>query len=427
MVFRNSDKRGRPARILRDAVPSRPSRFLGAEHKAGWVLYRWDTEFGPVVLAYPVRDGEGTVMPGSVVLTRLAPDAAALVVVEADYNIPNGPSLEAVDAGSGEPYGTRWTGLAKLLGTAAPYWHYTVRDPQLMTAWKPGAGTLHVPAVVVPDPGALLRLAAEEPDGSHAAIAALDLARRSVWSEAKRCRDQLIKYVDASEDIDSIAVAARPLVPPEPPTVAPEILHDGWSLILQRTDTLAADCARLGKVLGATEYFTGSCKVTVDPASCAQAQQWASRLQPSPRIALATYLGDDREQDILIDPATDMPAARTAGGKTIETVAPQRLPAHAPLATLTVGPGAVWVTTQDGTVFLAPQIGGGYAYGYGGGGPMALACLIDLLLDDITHPAPGFEGQHPPDGLRRATEGSWKDRTAPFTLTRAELESLRDT
>jgi len=426
LAFRRSDKPGaQQQRILLDAVPGKPSRFRSADRADGWVLYRWETEFGTVVLAYPVRDGLGMIMPGTALLDRLAPDAAALAVVESDYNIPHGPSLEAVDAASRETYGTTWPRLARLLGSPAPYWHATVRDPELMTAWKPGTRTLEVPAVVVPDPGPLLRLAAQEPDGSHAAVAALDTVRRTVWSAAQDCRNQMAQYVDTSEDIASIAVAARPLVPPQPPTVAEEILRDGWRSILTRTDTLAAECARLGKVLGATQYFTGSCNVTVDLASCEQARRWAARLKPSPRTALATYLGDDREQDILVDPVTDMPAART-GEQTIETVAPQRLPAHSPLAALTIGRGSVWVTTQDDTVFLAPQLGGNYTYGYAGGGPMALARLIGLLLDDITQTAPESGGHRPAAGLRRAVQEDWKERPAPFTLTRTELEALRD-
>ncbi|MEU9037970.1 hypothetical protein AB0D45_24140 [Streptomyces sp. NPDC048352] len=90
---------------------------------------------------------------------------------------------------------------------------------------------------------------------------------------------------------------------------------------MNRTDTLAAECARLGQVLGGSRYFPGSCKVTVDPSSCAQAAQWVFRLQPSPRFALAAYLGDERERNILVDPLTDMPAAHTPSGQ-IETVAP---------------------------------------------------------------------------------------------------------
>lgn len=162
----------------------------------------------------------------------------------------------------------------------APYWHGNLRDPELMMVWQPGAATLHVPAVVVPDPGPLLRLAAQEPDGTHAAVAAIHTARRALWSEAKSCHDEITKHVDTSEDITSIAIAARPLLPPEPPDITEEILRDGWRTILNRTDTLAADCARLGHVLGATRYFPGSCKITVDPSSCAQAEQWAAAQPP---------------------------------------------------------------------------------------------------------------------------------------------------
>ncbi|WP_196943295.1 hypothetical protein [Streptomyces sclerotialus] len=57
---------------------------------------------------------------------------------------------------------------------------------------------------------------------------------------------------------------------------------------------------------------------------------------------------------------------------------------------------------------------------------MALARLIGLLLDDITHAAPGYDGIRPAAGLRRAVEEDWKGRPAPFTLPRAELEALRD-
>ncbi len=425
MVFKRS---GKATRLLWEAAADRPARFLPPERRRGWVLYRWETQFGEVVLAHTVRGEMGMTFPSHALLRELAEDAVALAVVEPDYSPPHGPSLEAIDAdGPDKYYGTTWRRLERVLGMPAPYWHSSLRDPELMMAWRPGATTLEVPAVVVPDPGPLLRLAAQEPDGSHAGVAALDTARRAVWSETKSCHDEITEHVDTSEELASIAIAARPLLPPEPPTVAEEVLRDGWRTILNRTDTLAADCARLGQVLGAARYFPGSCKVTVDTASCAQAGQWASRLQAGPRTALATELGGDGDQDILIDPITDMPAVRTSDGS-IKTMAPQRLPAHSPLAALTIGRGhnSVWVTTQDGTVFPAPQIGGGYTWGYSGGGPMALARLIELLLKDITHTAPGYDGQQPPTGLRHATEEGWKGRTPPFTLTRAELEALRD-
>ncbi|MEU4507766.1 hypothetical protein [Streptomyces sp. NPDC024089] len=425
MAFRRS---GKPAaqhrRILRDTTPTRPSRFQGAHRKDGWVLYRWETEFGAAVLAYTVGGEMGTTFPSHALLGELADNAAVLAVVAPDYNVPHGPSLEAIDAaGPDEYYATTWRRLEQLLGMPAPYWHSNLRDPALMTAWRPGAATLTVPAVVIPDPAPLLRLAAEEPDGSHAAVATLTLAREAMWDCAQTALREITEHVDSSDGIASIAIAARPLVPAEPPVVAEEILRDGWRSILNRTDVLAAECARVGSIMGPGRYFPGSCKVTVDPAFCAQAAQWAARLQPSPRTALAIDLGDDQEHTILVDPATDMPAVRTDEGM-IETIAPQRLPTLSPLAALTIAHRSVWVTCEDDTVFLAPQIGPSYTYGYEGGGPVALARLIGLLLDDITHTAPGFDATRPDAGLSHAVEEDWKSRSSPFTLTRTELEVL---
>ncbi|MFH7598034.1 hypothetical protein WDV06_23475 [Streptomyces racemochromogenes] len=109
-----------------------------------------------------------------------------------NYSPPHGPSLEAIDAdGPDKYYGTTWRRLERVLGMPAPSWHSSLRDPELMMAWRPGATTLEVPAVVVPAPGPLLRLAAQEPDGSRAGVAALDTARRAVWSETKSCHDEI--------------------------------------------------------------------------------------------------------------------------------------------------------------------------------------------------------------------------------------------
>lgn len=78
-------------------------------------------------------------------------------------------------------------------------------------------------------------------------------------------------------------------------------------------------------------------------------------------------------------------------GGTYRALAPARLPAHSPLESVTIAPRCtVWIRVQDGTVYLAPQRlpAGNYKVGYDGAGPRFLARLIELLLDDITHPAP---------------------------------------
>ncbi|UKY54822.1 hypothetical protein [Streptomyces inhibens] len=59
-------------------------------------------------------------------------------------------------------------------------------------------------------------------------------------------------------------------------------------------------------------------------------------------------------------------------------------------------------------------------------GPIALARLIALLLDDITNAAPGYDCNMPPTGLARATQEGWKGGVPPFTVTRAQLQALRE-
>ncbi|MER8235808.1 hypothetical protein [Streptomyces sp. NPDC094049] len=66
-----------------------------------------------------------------------------------------------------------------------------------------------------------------------------------------RTQGEITEYVDASDGIASIAVAARPVMPHLPQPVAEEILRDGWRIFLHRTDDLATEYACRGHVLGA--------------------------------------------------------------------------------------------------------------------------------------------------------------------------------
>ena len=100
------------------------------------------------------------------------------------------------------------------------------------------------------------------------------------------------------------------------------------------------------------------------------------------------------------------------------------MPATTPLAEVTLDHGGtVWIRTEDGQLWLAPeQSGSGMSWGYDGGGPKALAILLGLLLDDINAPAP--HGYHHPIsiGLQAGTHGGWHTGTV---LTRADLEAAR--
>ena len=63
------------------------------------------------------------------------------------------------------------------------------------------------------------------------------------------------------------------------------------------------------------------------------------------------------------------------------------------------GPPSVWIHTEEGGIWLAPELPGhGLSWGYHGGGPVALAELLGHLLDDITSPAVSRRTE-PDDGL----------------------------
>jgi hypothetical protein len=102
----------------------------------------------------------------------------------------------------------------------------------------------------------------------------------------------------------------------------------------------------------------------------------------------------------------------------------QRLPTVSPLAEVILSHGAVWIRTEDGGLYLAPNVSGvGLSWGYGGGGPAALANLLDKLLDDITAPAVRDYGK-PPAGLRRLIQSTLQDDD-PIRYTRNQLLAAR--
>jgi len=82
----------------------------------------------------------------------------------------------------------------------------------------------------------------------------------------------------------------------------------------------------------------------------------------------------------------------------------------------------VWIRTSDGGLWLAPFLPGvGLSWGYSGGGPAALATLLDRLLDDITsQPVAMYD---PPPSLESLIEATPQNGTTIYN--RAQLLAAR--
>jgi hypothetical protein len=120
--------------------------------------------------------------------------------------------------------------------------------------------------------------------------------------------------------------------------------------------------------------------------------------------------GEGEERDAEIREATEAPFI------------PQRLPTTSPMAELILD-RPVWVRTEDGKVYPAPQDAYyGTSWGYAGSGPAALALMIHRLLDDITAQAADDIGGAPPT-LELLTQVDLPEGTV---LTREQLEAARE-
>ncbi len=92
---------------------------------------------------------------------------------------------------------------------------------------------------------------------------------------------------------------------------------------------------------------------------------------------------------------------------------PQRISTLAPLSEVVLSGSTVWIRTSDGGLWLAPALPGrGLSWGYRGGGPYALAALLDRLLDDITGPPVAYE--KPPLGLLSLIQATPRDGTTTY-------------
>lgn len=217
------------------------------------------------------------------------------------------------------------------------------------------------------------------------------------------------------------AIAAVPMPVPtaDRDDLDPMVRRAGWLEVLSRADTLSMQCVREALAWDGGKDFPFSNPEKVDPTQ-GPGTEWIQRLEPIERTAAFELIDYDGGGQTLTDPATDAPAVLRTDG-TLMAAIPQRLPATSPLAALILSSDLVWIRTTDGTLYPAPKHATlGLSWGYPGGGPAALAALIDRLLDDINAAAPGHYGA--PNGLEELTQMAWPDGTI---LTREQLEAAR--
>jgi hypothetical protein len=414
------------------------------------VILDWNTAYGTVGWAHSLRSSN----PATRQLTAAVYGQfwdhmhnvyAALVLPQAGLNLNLAPQLAAVDlypgGGSSDSYEVTWRHLAAVLGTSAPWFHWALRDKDTIMAWKPGDPPSVVPANDVELPTrALIDLAADEPDGSPAAAACLWLARHLRRQGAVAAQEAIDQIRTAAADPDSdcayvhIAAIPAPLLRAEDDEPDEMILRAGWAQIVERRDVLAAAAAEAVQRWDGGKAWPVGQTAEFDPACCPAATEWSSRLRPVPadqpptvleRQLLENVTSVDRG-DLLCDEASGCAAVHRTdhlGKVTVYACVPQRISTFAPLSEVVLSGSTVWIRTSDGGLWLAPSLlGRGLSWGYRGGGPHALAALLDRLLDDITGP-PIDSYDDPPPGLLSLIQDTPQEGTT--TYTRAQLLAAR--
>jgi hypothetical protein len=435
--------------LLTRPAPDRSSVFRGAQLVDHVALLRWDSTYGPVDLGYSVTGDDDATMFVEALRGRynyqVLDSYACVVAVRVNWDM-YGPKLEALDihhdADVLRPYQPTWRQLATILGTKVPYWHSTLRDPDTILEWRPGAPPAIVPAFYPELPtAALTMLAADEPDGSHVAEVCWWLAR----TVRQRATNDALQYIDdvivRSQDVTqwwTLGAIPAKMQRPKPTPLPDVIRRAGWSQLMDRRDTLAAKVAHLARMWDAGAEWPAGATAHVQPYRCPTAAEWAARLVPvagdlPPTVLEQDLLTSVKERgdtgEVLEDPQTGLPAVycnRHTRKEYIATPVPQRLPTTSALASVTLSVNTVWVRTEDGRLWIAPRHPGhGLNWGYRGAGPTALATLVSRLLKDITAQAVD-DPKHMtiPRGLLRLIQGTPQEGST--TYTRQQLEGARD-
>ncbi|GLZ49479.1 hypothetical protein Acsp06_56640 [Actinomycetospora sp. NBRC 106375] len=422
-------------------TPDRPADYSGttlSKDKSGpIVVQRWQTQFGVVAVLWRLND---PIMLHALDVEHDVKDAVLLVQVDPGLGF-DGPDASAINPkGDREKYDIAWRDLVVAIGQPAPFWPLALRVAELITTWQPGDRPVEWPARVDLTIEPLLEAAMAYRPSHPTHRCLINLVQVDYGCSTKSTLDELeqleevLARAHAATDPDTapsnrLAVAARPLPVAEIDEDLPEAdERAGWLELLGRSDPLANQCVREVLTWNGGGRFPYSRSVEIDVASEA-ATQWINRLQPIRRTAGFCVLDMQTGYEIigtLIDPLTDAPAGRNVDGQ-VFAATPQRLPTASSLAAIELGgKNNVWVYTEDGNVYPAPERShGGYGWGYGGTGAMHLGWLMDALLDDITAAGAGLSssGHTVPEGLKSLVRQPWPSGTK---FDRSQLQAARE-
>ncbi len=437
-------------KVLTRPALEEPGRFGGAQTVGDYVILNWVTAYGVVGWAHSLRSGNSAVRQLADAVygqfwDRMHEVYAVLVLPQAAVNLDLAPRLSALDLHPdfdlSDSYEVTWRQLAAVLGTRAPWFHPVLRDRDTISAWKPGDPPAIVPANYTGLPiRPLIELAADEPDGSPAAAVSLWLARHLRRRDTEVAQQNIDEIRTAATDPDNdcayvhIAAIPVPLLRPEDDEPDEMVYRAGWAQIVERRDVLAAAAADTVLRWDGGEAWPIGDIAEFNPASSQAAAEWTARLSTAPgdqpptvlERELLEHVGSIDHGELLYDDASGCPAVRRTdhlGKVTMYACVPQRISTVAPLSEVILSDETVWIRTSDGGLWLAPSLPGhGLSWGYSGGGPHALAALLDRLLDDITGPPIATYG-NPPTGLQSLIEATPQEGTT--TYNRAQLLAVR--
>jgi hypothetical protein len=190
-----------------------PAPYLGA-HVAGQsaVALGWGTRLGDLWVAWDYPSDRNRT------LAKVAaefPSSAAIAVIGGDFG-RGGPTVWADLPGSPQDskYEMGWPTLSGVLVQPVPYWPFSLRIPELLQTWRPGAARAVAAAIPVLDTSPLLRLAAIVQSGGPAQRTLVNLAQ--TWqARATADAEQDLELLQKVIRLGPTVVAATPLKVPE--------------------------------------------------------------------------------------------------------------------------------------------------------------------------------------------------------------------